>query len=87
MTITLRPEAEQELRVEAERRKLTPEQVGMQAMLAGLRTRRVPRTLANLAPPAIRGDDRTLDAARRELGPWPGEETEEELLTALTTLG
>ena len=73
MTITLSPEAEAELRVEAERRKLTPEQIAMQAMLAGLRTRRVPQTLGDLKPRRQLPLGMTFAEALGET-PWPHDE-------------
>jgi hypothetical protein len=86
MTITLPPEAEQALREEADRQNKTPEQLAMEALLAGLRNRRIPQSLDELKPRNPLPPGKTLKDVRDELGPWPGDETDEELLAALKSM-
>ena len=86
MTITLPPEAEQALQEEADRQNKTPEQLAMEALLAGLRNRRIPQSLDELKPRNPLPPGKTLKDMREELGPWPGDETDEELLAALKSM-
>lgn len=84
MTITLPPEAEQALQEEADRQNKTPEQLAMEALLAGLRNRRIPQSLDELKPRKQPPPGKT--AMEMVYGQWPGDETEEELLAALKAL-
>ncbi len=84
MTITLTPEAEQALQEEADRQGKTPEQLAMEALLAGLRSRRIPQSLDELQPRKQPPPGKT--AMDMVYGRWPGDETEEELLAALKAL-
>ncbi len=84
MTVTLTPEMEQALRDEAARQNKTPEQLAMEALLAGLRNRRVPQSLDELKPRIAPPPGKT--AMEMVYGQWPGDETEEELLAALKAL-
>jgi hypothetical protein len=86
MTITLTPEQEKTLQREAEREGKTVEQLAMEAMIAGLRNRRIPQSLDELAPRKPLPPGKTLKDIREELGPWPGDETDEELLAALKSM-
>ena len=86
MTITITPEMEQAIREEADRQEKTPEQTAMEALIAGLRNRRIPQSLDELKPRKPLPPGKTLKDVREELGPWPGDETDEELLAALKTL-
>ena len=85
MMITLTPEMEQTLREEASQQNKTPEQVAMEALIAGLRNRRIPQSLDELKPRKEPPPGKT--AMEMVYGQWPGDETEEELLAALKALG
>ncbi|MES2463599.1 MAG: hypothetical protein V4671_23745 [Armatimonadota bacterium] len=86
MAIALSPEVEQKIREEAARQKKTPDQVTQEVMLEGLRSWRKPESLDELKPREPLPPGKTLKEFRVELGPWPGEETDEELLAALKSM-
>lgn len=86
MTITITPEMEQALEEEAARQNKTPEQIAMEALIAGLRNRRVPQSLGELSPRKPLPPGKTLKDVLDELGPWPGEETDAEILRRLEEL-
>jgi hypothetical protein len=86
VAIALSPEVEQQIREEAARQNKPPEQVAQEAMLEGLRSWRKPESLDELKPREPRPPGKTLKDVREELGPWPGDETDEELLAALKSI-
>ena len=55
-------------------------------MLEGLRNWRKPESLDELKPREPLPPGKTLKEFREELGPWPGDETDEELLAALKSM-
>lgn len=86
MTITLTPEQERAIQEEAIRQHKTPEQLVMETMIAGLQYRAVPQSLDELKPREPLPPGKTLKDIREELGPWPGDETDQELLADLKSL-
>jgi hypothetical protein len=86
MAIALSPEVEQKIREEAARQHKTPEQIAQEAMLEGLRNWRKPESLDELKPREPLPPGKTLKDVREELGSWPGEETDEELLADLKSM-
>ncbi len=56
----------------------------MEALVAGLKDRRVPQSLDELKPRKQPPPGKT--AMEMVIGKWPGDETEEELLAALKAL-
>ena len=50
MTITITPELEKAIQEEAARQNKSPEQLAMEALIAGLKNRHVPQSLEELAP-------------------------------------
>jgi hypothetical protein len=64
----------------------TLEQMEMQTMIAGLHNRRIPQSLDELVPRKPLPPGKTLKDIREELGPWPGDETDEELFAALKSI-
>jgi hypothetical protein len=63
----------------------TPEQMEMQAIIAGLRNRRIPQSLAELAPRKPLPPGKTIKDMIESLPrpEWTEEETDENLLAAL----
>lgn len=88
MTITLTPEMEQTLREEASQQNKTPEQVAMEALIAGLRNRRIPQSLDELKPRKPLPPGKTLKDIIESLPrpDWSKEETDEALLAALKAM-
>lgn len=86
MAIALSPEIEQKIREEAARQHKTPEQMAQEALLEGLRNWRKPESLDELQPRQPLPPGKTLKDILDDLGPWPGEETDEELLDALKSM-
>ena len=86
MAIALSPEVEQKIRDEAARQNKTPEQVAQETLLEGLRNWRKPESLDELKPREPLPPGKTLKDVLDELGPWPGNETDEELLAALKSM-
>ena len=88
MTITLAPEQEKALQEEAEREGKTPEQLAMEAMIAGLRNRRIPQSLDELAPRKPLPPGKTIKDMIESLPrpEWTEEETDEKLLEALKAM-
>ena len=89
VTLELTPELEAALKEEAERQGLTPEglsdQVAMQALIAGLKHRRIPQSLDEIKPRRLPPPGKTVwDMI---VGQWPGDETDEELQAALKAMG
>ena len=89
VTLELTPELEAALKEEAERQGVTPEglseQAAMQALLAGLKGRRIPQSLDELKPRRLPPPGKT--AWDMIVGQWPGDETDEELQAALKAMG
>jgi len=82
ITLNVTPEMEQELREQAAQTGKTPEQAAVEALIAGLRDRKTPQTLADLPQPTT-----SREELRRILQtPWPGEETDAELLAQLKAM-
>ncbi len=86
MTITITPEIEQALQEEAARQNKTPEQLAIEALIAELKNRPVPQSVDELKPRKPLPPGKTLKDVLEELGPWPGDETDEELLAALKAM-
>lgn len=87
MTITLTPEMEQALQDEAAKQGKTPEQLAMEAMLAGLRDRRIPQSLDELAPRKPLPPGKTLKDVLADFSTeYPSDETDEEVQRALEAL-
>ena len=57
----------------------------MQALLAGLKGRRVPQSLGEIKPHRLPPPGKT--AMQMIVGQWPGDETDEELQAALRAMG
>jgi len=91
MTITLEltPGMEAALTEAAARQGVTPEglteQEKMDALIAGLKDRPVPQTLAELKPRRLPPPGKT--AMDMIVGQWPGDETDAELQAALKAMG
>lgn len=91
MTITLEltPGMEAALTEAAVRQGVTPEglteQEKMDALIAGLKDRPVPQTLAELKPRRLPPPGKT--AMDMIVGQWPGDETDAELQAALKAMG
>ena len=89
VTLDLTPEIEQELREEALRQGVTVEGLTQQALieklLTGLRAPPMPQSLAELNPRVQPPPGKTIKEML-PTEPWPGEETDEELLAALKAL-
>ena len=88
VTLELTPELEAALKEEAARQGLTPEglseQAKMQALIAGLKHRRVPQSLGEIKPRRLLPPGKTVwDMI---VGQWPGDETDEEINKALEEL-
>jgi hypothetical protein len=88
LTITLTPEMERALADEAARQNKTPEQLAMEALLAGLRDRRVPQSLDELEPRKPLPPGKTLKDIIETLPKpdWSDDETDEKLLAALKAM-
>ena len=93
MTLTIElPETEEAAwNAEAARLGVTPEELfqqaareKMQALIAGLKDRRVPQSLDEIKPRRLPPPGRT--AMQMIVGQWPGDETDEEILQALAEL-
>ncbi len=88
VTLELTPELEAALKEEAARQGVTPEglseQAAMQALIAGLKDRRIPQSLDEIKPRRLPPPGKT--AMRMVVGQWPGDETDEEILQALAEL-
>ena len=91
MTITLEltPGMEAALTEAAARQGIEPEglteQEKMEALIAGLKDRPVPQTLAELKPRRLPPPGKT--AMDMIVGQWPGDETDAELQAALKAMG
>ena len=77
---------------EAARLGVTPEELfrqaareKMQALLAGLKDRRIPQSLEEIKPRRLPPPGKT--AMQMIVGQWPGDETDEELQAALKAMG
>lgn len=93
MTLTIElPETDEAAwNAEAARLGVTPEELfrqaageKMQALLAGLKDRRIPQSLDELRPRRLPPPGKT--AMQMIVGQWPGDETDEEILQALAEL-
>ncbi len=91
MTITLEltPGMEAALTEAAARQGVAPEglteQEKMDALIAGLKDRPVPQTLAEIKPRRLPPPGKT--AMDMIVGQWPGDETDEEIQAALKAMG
>ena len=86
MTITLPTEAEILLREEAARERKTPEQIAMEAMIAGLRGGKVPQTLDDLPRRELPAGKTLLRMFEEFWAKFPAEETDEEANSLLEEL-
>lgn len=87
MTIPITPEMERELEQEAARQNTTPEQLAITALIAGLKNRRVPQTLDELAPRTPLPPGKTLKDVLREFAQeHPSNESDEEVARTLEAL-
>lgn len=93
MTLTIElPETDEAAwNAEAARLGVTPEELfrqaareKMQALLAGLKDRRIPQSLDELRPRRLPPPGKT--AMQMIVGQWPGDETDEELQAALKAM-
>lgn len=88
VTLNLKPAFERELRELAARRGETLDELAqgvVEGMLADLKNRPVPQSLDELKPRVLPPSGKTIkDMLPTE--PWPGEETDQELLAALKAL-
>lgn len=88
VTLNLKPAFERELRELAARRGETLDEVAqgvVEGMLVDLKNRHVPQSLDELKPHVLPPPGKTIkDMLPTE--PWPGEETDQELLAALKAL-
>ncbi len=94
MTLTIElPETEEAAwNAEAARLGVTPEELfrqaaaeKMQALIAGLKDRRIPQSLDEIKPRRLPPPGKT--AMQMIVGQWPGDETDEELQAALKAMG
>jgi len=89
VTLELTPELEAAWEEEAAKLGLTLEelmrQAAMQALIAGLKNRRIPQSLDEIKPRRLPPPGKTVwDMI---VGQWPGDETDEELQAALKAMG
>ncbi len=84
ITLDVTPEMEQQLREQAAQTGKTPEQAALDALIAGLRNRKIPQTLADLPQNRPLPSGRSMQELMQT--PWPGEETDAELLAALKAM-
>ena len=88
VTLELTPELETALKEEAERQGVSPEgltpQEVMERLIAELKHRPVPQSLADLKPRRLPPPGKT--AWDMVVGQWPGDETDEEIRQALEEL-
>ncbi len=88
VTLELTPELEAALKEEAERQGLTPEglsdQAAMQALIAGLKNRRVPQSLDEIKPRRLPPPGKT--AMQMVYQQLPADESDEEVRRALEEL-
>lgn len=89
MTISITSDVEQALQEEAGRQNKTPEQIALEALIAGLRDRRVPQSLDELKPRKPLPPGKTIKDMIESLPrpEWSEEETDEALLAALKAMG
>ena len=88
ITLDLTPQAEQEIQEAAERQGKTVEELARQAitaaMIADLRDRPIPQSLADLKPRVPPPPGKT--SLQMVVGQWPGDETDEQVNKALEEL-
>ena len=80
------PQAEQAIQEAAARQGKTVEELAQEAMIAELRNHRTPQSLDELKPRLALEPGQTLGDVLAA-HPWPGDETDEELLAALKAMG
>jgi len=87
MTILLTPEMERTLREEAARENKTPEQLAMEALIAGLKNRHVTQSVDELKPRQPLPPGKTLKDMLEEFNQkYPSDETDEEINRLLEEL-
>ena len=92
LTIELPDTDEAAWNAEAAKLGLTPDEMlqqaaaeKMEALIAGLKDRRIPQSLDELKPRLLPPPGKT--AMQMIVGKWPGDETDEELQAALKAMG
>jgi hypothetical protein len=86
MTISLPESTASALTREATEEGKLPEELAREVLSTYLRQRRIPQTIEELTPRKPLPPGKTLKDVLEAMPPWPGNETDEELLTALKVL-